>query len=106
LRPSTRDTPKRDGDLPIPTSSKTGKALKRPSTGKAITPHKSPPISTSLPTESFFSESFGDKNFFSGGFDNETVGSNPFFAEAGSEKAGSEEKASFDPRKYKADPGY
>ena len=73
-------------------------------------PQKGTPLSDSLPVDSFFSstmsdqfsaESFGDKNYFADDFDNETTGSNPFFKDNGNEK-----KASFDPRKYKADPGF
>ena len=52
-------------------------------------------------SDQFSAESFGDKNFFVDDSDNETTGSNPFFKDNGTEK-----KASFDPRKYKADPGF
>jgi hypothetical protein len=107
LRPSTRDTPKRDGDLPSP-SAKVGKTPKRLSSGKSSNkPMKSPPTSSMTTPDSFFetgltepfSTEFGDNNFFTSDFDNETTGSNPFFKETGSKKE------TFDPRKYKADSG-
>lgn len=104
LRPSSRDTPKRDGDMPSRKDGEPTKAVKRPSStgaATATTPDESlGSFFNATSTDPFPAESFGGDNFFANEqFDNESASSNPFFKEGGNKKD------MFDPRNYKTESG-
>lgn len=109
MKPSPRDTAKRDGEAPPPARGSSKGGIPPP-------PAKSPPAASgpaptsggaalnnffdSSETDPFPAESFGNDNFFAQEFDNQSTGaSNPFF------KNGGAKKDQFDPRNYKTESG-